>query len=274
MLLFFIMLLISDYNTGSSSSKQDSSFPLSKIQAKERWMKISCRIKSTVRWRLIARSVENIMGNYKACNGCFMSLKYWTEFQTIYLHSMAIHPYPQKLLMESWIKEGYSNFSSFLLKYSRETVPQINVIYFDKKALLRYEVSLHKGIFYREGMQIPKGRYLFVLTMDNKLYIARKGITEQGLIQHSSFSGGKPVRSCGLIEINDHGQVVKISNHSGHYHPKEEQVSHIMEYFQEFGISLDTLSVNIFTKSVEYSAKSQIFNNIFQLQKQFPYPIF
>lgn len=68
-----------------------------------------------------------------------------------------------------------------------------------------------------------------------------------GQINHSSFFHGGPVRSAGMLLCNAEGKIVKISDNSGHYHPKEKEMQEVIHFLKENDADL-TLMERVFYK--------------------------
>ncbi len=103
---------------------------------------------------------------------------------------------------------------------------KIKYLRVDKKR--DYEVSFHEGKMLQNGVQIPNGNYMYVLSPDQKtLYMGKK---IRGKFHHSSFLGGGAVMSAGMMDVKD-GNIARIFMYSGHYKPGPKQVEGILNYF-------------------------------------------
>ncbi|KAK9766159.1 hypothetical protein K7432_004974 [Basidiobolus ranarum] len=82
----------------------------------------------------------------------------------------------------------------------------------------------------------PKGfKYIYVISPAGNLYIHRK---IRGRFQHSSFLAGQCVWGAGGIEV-DHGKLIKVTLHSGHYRPTVKHLDRFIEYLKAQGVELD-----------------------------------
>ena len=61
---------------------------------------------------------------------------------------------------------------------------------------------------------------------------------------HSSFNGGKPVISAGMLTVNDNGKIVMISNKSGHYKPGLIEFINAIEYLDRNNVFADKVEIN------------------------------
>jgi hypothetical protein len=76
-----------------------------------------------------------------------------------------------------------------------------------------------------------QGVAAFVWSKDGELFIANHAAQE---FHHSSFVSGDKVRCAGMIVV-EHGKVTAISNNSGHYKPRKEQVRNFVWLLQGAG---------------------------------------
>lgn len=91
----------------------------------------------------------------------------------------------------------------------------------------------------------------YALTMDRALIMGRHSSTVEDAqgrpvpgskFSHAAYAAGRPVLCAGEIGIVK-GNVVAISNNSGHYKPKPEQLVSVLEYLRIVGIDLSKLLV-------------------------------
>jgi len=92
--------------------------------------------------------------------------------------------------------------------------------------------------------------WIFVLR-DEHLYAAPK-ITSVSTaskakqrFHHSSFFGGKAVKSAGIIVTDSQGKLLRLYPHSGHYRPGEAHIQRILFFLQHSGFDLSTFDVDI-----------------------------
>jgi hypothetical protein len=98
------------------------------------------------------------------------------------------------------------------------------------------------------GIPLKDGEYIFVITDNNDLLIAQKLETPKGRIQHSSLSGGDPVKSAGLlwIETDAAGQKqYKLRSYSGHYRPEPSDLELVLKWFEDRSDALNIISDEI-----------------------------
>eukprot|EP00945_MAST-04E_sp_MAST-4E-sp1_P000219 g219.t1 len=85
---------------------------------------------------------------------------------------------------------------------------------------------------WQAGMNFGRGIWIFVLSMDFRLYVAQK-IT--GRLHHSSFLAGGPTRAAGNIIVRD-GKLLAIAGTSGHYRPTAENITLMKEWLANNGV--------------------------------------
>jgi len=95
----------------------------------------------------------------------------------------------------------------------------------------------------------PDG-WIFVLR-DSTIYAAPK-ITSistnskaKQRFHHSSFFGGKAVKSAGIIVTNPQGKLIRLYPHSGHYRPGEAHIQRMLFFLQRSGFDLSSFDVDI-----------------------------
>ena len=86
-----------------------------------------------------------------------------------------------------------------------------------------------------------KGWAIFVVSHSD-LWFAGSHLV--GKLQHSSFLGGRPVKSAGEIQVLD-GQPTVISAKSGHYKPTLVQFMNGLHLLKQAGVNMDALKVAV-----------------------------
>lgn len=112
-----------------------------------------------------------------------------------------------------------------------------NVRYFSDQERGQTEVHWIDGALWQVGLDsenpeislVPEGVYAFALGEEH-LFITPKIKTTKGRIQHSSFLRGGPVRSAGKIQVGAEGQIVWLSNDSGHYRPGDNELTEALDF--------------------------------------------
>lgn len=121
-----------------------------------------------------------------------------------------------------------------------EVIHKEKVRYFNDDERQQTEVHFKKGKLWQRGLDsgeheltlVPEGVYAFVLG-EEKLYLTPKIVTMKGKIQHSSFFRGGPVLSAGKISIGVEGDLLWMSNDSGHYRPEELEVVQLLNFINQ-----------------------------------------
>ncbi|HEX4109354.1 MAG TPA: hypothetical protein VHX88_14555 [Solirubrobacteraceae bacterium] len=76
------------------------------------------------------------------------------------------------------------------------------------------------------------GWAIYVLDAAGNMYV---GAHRVGLFHHTSFTGGKDVAAAGEIKV-ENGVMRGITNKSGHYRPKEKQISRTLRQLEKAGV--------------------------------------
>ncbi|GLD96656.1 hypothetical protein PINS_up005339 [Pythium insidiosum] len=93
-------------------------------------------------------------------------------------------------------------------------------------------VATHRAVHTDSG-----SKWIFVLTRDARLYVARK---RKGHFHHSSFLAGAPIAAAGKIYVRD-GRIRAIEPHSGHFKPTLENLSFLREVLACHGYDLQSI---------------------------------
>ncbi len=84
---------------------------------------------------------------------------------------------------------------------------------------------------------------IYVMDAAGNLYFSFEH--ERGIFHHSSFLAGGPVSMAGDAHIFD-GQLVQITNQSGHYRPPPAAFPQVVERLEEMGLDMKQVKVEIF----------------------------
>ncbi|TYZ61949.1 hypothetical protein PybrP1_000683, partial [[Pythium] brassicae (nom. inval.)] len=77
-------------------------------------------------------------------------------------------------------------------------------------------------------------KWIFVVALDGRLYVGRK---RKGAFHHSSFVAGAPILAAGKLMVQ-HGQLVAIEPHSGHYKPTSRNLAALCGVLRAQGVAL------------------------------------
>lgn len=95
---------------------------------------------------------------------------------------------------------------------------------------------------------LPDGDYIFIMNQQKKLYVAQK---IKGVINHSCLNRGEPVLIAGEFRVKN-GQVIAMTNWSGHYQNCGLRMANALTYFLEHGLDEEALqSVTLERATVE-----------------------
>ncbi len=90
---------------------------------------------------------------------------------------------------------------------------------------------------------------IFVMDRFGQFYLSKdiSGNARSGekAIKHSTFFNGRKVAAAGKITCNKKGEVVKITNESGHYRPGEFEMDQVKVALQRHGVKVDGIKVEI-----------------------------
>jgi hypothetical protein len=128
--------------------------------------------------------------------------------------------------------------ANFLRKSDQLT----GVPYLDCEKRKRFCLSFFDGLVYRQGKLLAKTPfyyakkksptdYIYVMDADGNFFAA----TRKEVLHHSSFLAAGPVASAGIIRISD-GEILMLSNESGHYHPNAELLRQAITELNKQGV--------------------------------------
>lgn len=98
--------------------------------------------------------------------------------------------------------------------------------YLDSKDRERFLITNENGFFYNATGQLLEGPVLYVLFPDNRMY----GGSPAQVHHHSYVSRGIDLKAAGIAYFQC-GQLITLSNESGHYKPKFEEMQPALEWF-------------------------------------------
>lgn len=87
--------------------------------------------------------------------------------------------------------------------------------------IIQHEVNLNDFAelsWTNTSLPVEDGKYLYVLSLDDKLYLAPK---DGAVRNHSWLSNGNPVKGAGNLVVKNN-QIFIFDNNSGHYKPSKE----------------------------------------------------
>jgi hypothetical protein len=79
------------------------------------------------------------------------------------------------------------------------------------------------------------GRAIYVMDEQGNIYASN--YQEVGAFHHSSLLGGKPVSAAGELEVSN-GQVVRLTDQSGHYRPTQAMTQQMVQRLRDAGIPI------------------------------------
>lgn len=211
-------------------------------------LKKSCPKIERDRWGDLRKRIRQLFIGCNQTERCApLRMTYWKEFVPVKIGEMMIHLYPQKKCEKEWmsseIGQSYAQFiKNKMLKEGIE-FSKNNVIYFNQDELKDFNPSFQDGYLLKNGQFFKPKRYIYVYNRAGDFFVFQKFQTKMGRIQHSSASGGFPVKSAGWLTFDETGNLTEISNFSGHYQISKEQVNQTITYFKEKNVRLDLLKI-------------------------------
>ena len=135
---------------------------------------------------------------------------------------------------------------------------RFKTLYLDKKQREIHRVHFKDGKAYdSNGMQLSKrgsffsprrnkgsNDYIYVMDKSGNIYI---GVSDPGRFHHSSFLAGDDVVAAGHIAF-EKGEVVWVSNVSGHYQPRGKTLDYLLSELNELGIDVSKVEKDIIVR--------------------------
>lgn len=91
-----------------------------------------------------------------------------------------------------------------------------------------------------DGHDKRSGFAIFVMAGDGTIYVSFDH--DQGKFHHSSLVAGAPVAGAGDMTVID-GDLLEISNSSGHYRPPSKSLAHVVARLTEMGVDMSGVKV-------------------------------
>lgn len=140
-------------------------------------------------------------------------------------------------------------FEEWMKGYLVESHAPTAVKYLTSTERKEYEASFREGKLYLKDAPVDTatmntyqgpGSAIFVMGLDKKIYIGSHSISR---FHHSSFLSGDATLGSGSIKTNEAGEIIEITNHSGHYKPSVDQILNTLEVLKENGVDLSKITV-------------------------------
>lgn len=158
------------------------------------------------------------------------------------------HPYWTAEKFREWEKDLTTTLS--FEDWLKEKKISLNngdsaVLYLDATQRKDYEISFGAGKLQRGGEVFDTsdkegGEAIFVIGLDRQFYAHYK---KTGTFHHSSFLSGGPVLGAGTIKTNAAGELLEVTNQSGHYKPSKEQIINTLRILQYSGVDITHVRV-------------------------------
>ncbi|EEW8379133.1 hypothetical protein HFU94_004198 [Salmonella enterica] len=207
-------------------------------------------------WKRVKAAIAPIIHGANTKTKC-LDEEYWAEAITkrhFANRNIACSADPFELWKKSdaktnyveWLREWYIQ-SKLKNGQGKELVTRLfsNVKYMNPVERENYNIYISKGVFYnRNGMvfstfdmmsdRAGKGWGIYVRDTKNRIYINGH---QRNVFHHSSFLEGAPILSAGELSINC-GELVGITNKSGHYKPDDDNFLDMLGYLKSQGVNL------------------------------------
>lgn len=132
-----------------------------------------------------------------------------------------------------------------LINANREMVKMPTVRYLTDEQLQPHRVDIVGGKIYAGKYGFvdttqSKYPFIFILTLDEEIFIGTKEKDKDIYTNHSSFSKGKPLILAGVLEARD-GVITKVRDESGHYYPSIKMMFEGLKILEKKGIPLENV---------------------------------
>lgn len=181
--------------------------------------------------------------------------------------------YKQKDKFKEWEKSEteLSYFEWEQLNYGNKEIEKSqSVTYLTPTERVKYEISFSQSSRSKnlrllrngepfstenETSRSKKGTAIFVISAEDKLY---SGSSILGQFHHSSFLAGEAISGAGEIRTNQDGEIVWISDKSGHYRSGKNETINILNYFNKKGVDLSRVNFYNVVNNQTYNAKQHL----------------
>lgn len=224
---------------------------------------IQNRLKANPKTQQILRKFLNL-----AQNGCLLDRRYEMEIPCFHPEYQSLSFYHKDLMNDyekqcrdssldliSWYKTeegqialekhtGMRDIDAFRIQYFTEKERDAFVVAFQKISEKTVLLSQGKPLqtLSAEEKTPENTLSMFVLGHDEKLYVTSH---KPGQVQHSSFFMGLPVISAGEIITNTDGELLYLSNRSGHYKPNKQSMLYLLRILHKNGVDLAKITLLI-----------------------------
>ncbi len=86
----------------------------------------------------------------------------------------------------------------------------------------------------------------FVISLEGQFFA---GAIQPGKFHHSSFLAGSDLLFAGEWETNQEGQIIKLTNRSGHYKPQSSHLLATLRTLQERGADLSKIELHEYSRN-------------------------
>ena len=110
------------------------------------------------------------------------------------------------------------------------------------------------------------GYCIFVVDPDENIYCSSH---KAFVFHHSSFMGLGATIAAGEIKTDDEGNIIEVSNKSGHYIPNDEQNLNLLKIFQKNNIDISKFNFSLINPPIKLNAL--VYLKILEKQKKSPH---
>jgi len=143
---------------------------------------------------------------------------------------------PGKLVCQAWDDKATKDTKSCVVKYASPTERAMFLVTVKNGKLMQAGALMDST---PKKMSDPTS-YIFVESPDGKFYASP--INPIGVIHHSTFLAGGPVKTAGEIKVVQ-GVLTSINNSSGHYKPSAQSTTEALDDLKKLGVDIKKVKV-------------------------------
>jgi hypothetical protein len=102
-------------------------------------------------------------------------------------------------------------------------------------------IDTRNSVYVDGVLQIPTDKAIFIMNENGEILFSK--YQEVGKFHHSSFTAGAEISTGGEIWI-ENGEIIQISNNSGHYHPSKESLNFVLDELTKRGVNVTSIKIS------------------------------
>lgn len=225
------------------------------------------------RYEKLRRIVKSINLLYKGRGICKRTIPLRKEH---FLEAILPQHYmgtPLQKFIKAWNNDTKTKlaFDEWLELQNKDDLEKVKVSYYDEAERKKHLIEIKDGKLVQNGVPFNTSGYkafysstdfaIFVMAPDDSIYAAQYSY---GKIHHSSFLSGSSVKFSGELKTDEQGNIVQITNKSGHYWPGEDNLLLFLEVLCQKGVNLSQTQLKVLTPEgieVTYDSAEQYLKN-------------